>query len=183
MVRCLHKPHKSFIGIRKVWGTDEAPHFSWSHCLASYKILFPVAAVVLCHYLFRRGMAYASFTCMNSYPLLTWNPSWIPAVIGSLPTFLPHTCYPAHTGTVVPSLLVFCFYLFFSPSLFLLLSLLPLLPLFFCVCMCCIVNVCICMFLDVGTYMNGYRDMCMCTYIWRSKFNVGNQLSLFHLIQ
>lgn len=104
---------------------------------------------------------------------------------GSLLTFpyLLHylrICYPAHIGSGLTIDLLFLFFL--SPSLFLLLSLLPLfLSLFF---MCVYVLHCVRLYMHVfgcvGAYMNGYRDMC--TYMWKPKVNVRNQLSLLHLI-
>lgn len=133
-------------------------------------------------------MVYASHTCMNfppsSYlePLLDSYSDWVSTHFStSLSSYLLPCPYWYSSGLSIGLLFLADFSLLYFSLLLLLLSPSPFSSFFFCVC--CIVHVCICMFLNVGAYMNGYRDMRIYTYMWRPKVNVGNQPSLFHLIQ
>lgn len=102
-------------------------------------------------------MAYASFTCMDfpptSYlePLLDSYSDWVSTHFStSLSSYLIPCPYWHSSGLTIGLL-----FLFFLSSLSFYFSLsFPLSSLFFsCVCMCCIVHVCICMFLDVWVHI------------------------------
>lgn len=97
MGRYFYKPQ--LIGIRQVWDVEEAPHVSWSHWLASHKILSPGAAGVFCHHLIKRGIV------LNlAYPLLYELPTFSYQEL-LLDSCLPTVFLPASLSLLIGSLL------------------------------------------------------------------------------
>lgn len=149
MGRYFYKPQ--LIGIRQVWDV-EAPHVSWSHWLASHKILSPGAAGVFCHHLIKRGIALnLAYPLLYELPTFSYQellldsclptvflPASLSLLIGSLLFSISSSLYlPAYKDycSSLSTHLLFLIFLSFFPSSF------PLFLFFFSVYMYCIVRV------------------------------------------
>lgn len=103
------------IGIRQVWDAEDAPYVSWSHWLASHKILSPGAAGVFCHHLIKRDIA------LNlAYPLVYELPTFSYQKL-LLDSCLPQCFYQPHQveASAFLSLLIGSPFFFISLSSFL----------------------------------------------------------------